>query len=159
MSSVDDIPSRHLAAPSLLCGPSPACQRAYKYLPVNQLTSSADLPFLHWHAQCIVHSVLRITSHAMEDSLTLKLEGSLKGPWVDELQKAWSSSTDGSSGKPVKVDLAGVSFIDPKARNLLLRMQGKGVRLEGASIFLRHLLDEQDGKTTATRKAAEEYRQ
>jgi anti-anti-sigma regulatory factor len=95
----------------------------------------------------------------MEDSLTLKLEGSLKGPWVDELQKAWSSSTDGSSGKQVRVDLAGVSFFDPKARNLLLRMQGEGVRLEGASIFLRHLLDEQDGETTVTRKAVEEYRQ
>ena len=95
----------------------------------------------------------------MEDLLTLKLEGSLKGPWVDELQKAWSSSTERPSGKQVKVDLAGVSFIDPKARNLLLRMQGEWVRLEGASIFLRHLLDEQDGETTATPKAVEEHRQ
>ena len=94
----------------------------------------------------------------MEDFLTLKLEGSLKGPWVDELQRAWSSSTGRSSGKPVKVDLAGVSFIDSKARTLLLRMQAEGVRLEGASIFLRNLLDE-DGETTATRKSAEEYRQ
>ena len=58
----------------------------------------------------------------------------------------------------MKVDLAGVSFIDSKARNLLLRMQGEGVRLEGASIFLRHLLTEQDGKTTAMPKAVEEYR-
>jgi ABC-type transporter Mla MlaB component len=103
--------------------------------------------------------MLRITSHAKEDILTLKLEGSLKGPWVEELQKAWSSSADRPSGKPVKVDLAGVSFIDPKARNLLLRMQGEGVRLEGASIFLRHLLDEQNGETTATGKTAKEYRQ
>ena len=55
--------------------------------------------------------------------MTLKLEGIFKGPWVDELQKAWSSSTDGSSVKQVKVDLAGVSFIDPKARMVLLQMQ------------------------------------
>ena len=81
----------------------------------------------------------------MEDLLTLKVEGSLKGLWVDELQKAWSSSIEGSSGKQVTVNLAGVSFIDPTARNLLLRMQREGAKLEGASAFLRHLLAEQNG--------------
>ena len=97
--------------------------------------------------------MLRITSQAMEDFVTLKLEGTVKGPWVDELQKAWLSSTDRSSGKLVKVDLAGVSFIDPEARNLLLRMQREGTLLEGASIFIRHLLDGQNGNQTATRQA------
>lgn len=95
----------------------------------------------------------------MEDFVTLKLEGTVKGPWVNELQKAWLSSTDGSSGKRVKVDLAGVSFIDPEARNLLLRMQREGTLLEGASIFIRHLLDEQNGNQQRRVKQTEGYRQ
>jgi anti-anti-sigma regulatory factor len=77
----------------------------------------------------------------MTDSLIVKLEGTLRGPWVDELQQAWSAFTDKSPAKPMTVDLAGVSFIDSRGRDLLLRMQGQGAVLDGASLFLRHVLD------------------
>ena len=83
----------------------------------------------------------------MSDSVEQKLEGSVKGPWVDEVEKAWVAAGDAVPGKPVKVDLAGVSFIDPRGRDLLLQMQGAGVVLQGASLFLRHVLDGQRRKT------------
>lgn len=77
----------------------------------------------------------------MKDSESLKLEGSIKGPWVDELQKAWSASADESPSRPVTVDLAGVSFVDERGRHLLLEMQQAGAILQGASLYLRHVLD------------------
>lgn len=80
----------------------------------------------------------------MTDSLALKLEGSVKGPWVDELQKAWSASAETLPGRPVKVDLAGVSFIDARGRDLLLRMQKAGAVLQGALPFVRQALDSKD---------------
>jgi anti-anti-sigma regulatory factor len=91
----------------------------------------------------------------MTDSLTMKLEGTLRGPWVDELQQAWSASADKSPRKPVKVDLAGVSFMDARGRELLLQMQKAGAVLQGASPFLRHVLDGKAGEPRKSKKDQE----
>jgi anti-anti-sigma regulatory factor len=99
--------------------------------------------------------VLRITSQSTTDFLTVKLEGTLKGPWVDELQQAWSASTDKSPRKPVKADLAGVTFMDAKGCELILQMQKAGVILEGASPFLRHVLDGKAGEPRKSKKDQE----
>jgi ABC-type transporter Mla MlaB component len=88
--------------------------------------------------------MLRITTQKLTDSTSLKLEGTLKGPWVDELQKAWSALAD--KGKSVNVDLHGVSFVDASGRDLLLAMQREGSVLNGASGFLRNLLEQTNGK-------------
>jgi len=81
------------------------------------------------------------TRHAV----VLKLEGRVKGPWVEELRKAWLASAKIADGEPVSVDLGAVSFIDGRGRDLLLRMRGEGVALNGGSSFLRHILE--DGNT------------
>jgi anti-anti-sigma regulatory factor len=86
--------------------------------------------------------VLRITIQRTSDVALMKLEGSVKGPWVDELQQAWLTSAKMPGGKPMSIDLGAVSFIDAKGRNLLLQMQREGVALKGASGFLRQVLEE-----------------
>lgn len=88
----------------------------------------------------------------MKNSLSLKLEGSLQGPWVDELQKAWSASALELPEKPVLVNLAGVSFMDERGRSLLLQMKQAGAILQGASLFLRHVLDGEAGKLPKSEK-------
>jgi anti-anti-sigma regulatory factor len=99
--------------------------------------------------------VLRITSQATADSLTVKLEGTLRGPWVDELQQAWSAAADKSPKKPVQVDLAGLTFMDARGRELLLQMQKAGVVLQGPSLFLRHVLDSKAGEPLNSKKDQE----
>jgi ABC-type transporter Mla MlaB component len=89
--------------------------------------------------------VLRITTQKFADSLSLKLEGSLKGPWVDELQRAWCALANMARGMTVKVDLHAVSFVDASGRDLLLRMRREGSTLEGASGFLRNILEPHNG--------------
>ncbi len=74
-------------------------------------------------------------------SVFLKLEGAVKGPWVDELRKAWLTSVKMTGGEPISIDLDAVSFIDARGRDLLLRMQREGVALNGASGFLRQVLE------------------
>jgi anti-anti-sigma regulatory factor len=85
--------------------------------------------------------VLRITIQTSDVAL-MKLEGSVKGPWVDELRKAWLTLAKMTGGEPMSIDLGAVSFIDTRGRNLLLRMQREGVALKGASGFLRQVLEE-----------------
>jgi hypothetical protein len=93
--------------------------------------------------------VLRITIQNTSKALLLKLEGSVKGPWVEELRKAWLTSAKMADGGPVNIDLGAVSFIDPNGRDLLLRMQKEGAALNGGSSFLRHMLE--DGNTNSER--------
>lgn len=84
--------------------------------------------------------MLRITIQRTSDSVLLKLEGSIKGPWVDELRKALAS-TKMADGQPTSIDLSAVSFVDARGRDLLLRMQRDGLTLKGPSTFLRHVLE------------------
>ena len=95
--------------------------------------------------------MLRITIQNLSDAVQLKLEGRVKGPWVEELRKAWLTSANMAGGDPVNVDLAAVSFLDSPGRDLLLRMQKEGVVLTGASSFLRHML-EKGGENAARSK-------
>jgi ABC-type transporter Mla MlaB component len=74
------------------------------------------------------------------DTVVLKLEGSVRGPWVEELRKIWLASAKMADGEPVNIDLSTVSFVDERGRALLLRMQREGVTLKGASSFLRQIL-------------------
>jgi hypothetical protein len=83
------------------------------------------------------------------DAIVLKLEGSVKGPWVEELRKAWVTSAKMAAGEPVSIDLGAVSFADGRGRDLLLRMRRAGVSLDGCSSFLLHILE--DGNTKSER--------
>jgi hypothetical protein len=84
--------------------------------------------------------MLRITVQNTSQVVLLKLEGSVKGPWVEELRKAWLAATSMANGEPVNANLSAVSFIDAAGRDLLLRMRKQGVVLTSASSFLRHML-------------------
>jgi hypothetical protein len=89
--------------------------------------------------------VLRITFQTATDVVLLNLEGSIAGPWVEELRKAWLKSTKMTGGELVNVDLGAVSFADERGRDLLLRMRKKGVILKRASSFLRYILQDAGG--------------
>jgi len=78
------------------------------------------------------------------DVVVLKLEGAVKGPWVEELRKAWLTSATMAAGEALRIDLAAVSFVDGRGRDLLLEMKREGATLEGNSSFLRHILEEGD---------------
>jgi hypothetical protein len=81
----------------------------------------------------------------------LRLEGKLGGPWVDELQNCWKDVAAGAHRKAIKVDMRGVSYVDHRGRNLLLRMEREGAALAECSDFIRHTLDGNDGHKNAAR--------
>jgi len=87
-------------------------------------------------------NVLRITQDTSDGSASLKLEGSIRGPWVSELAKAWRSIADSKASEEIRVELGGVSFADWEGRTLLLDMENKGAKLVAPSVFLRHMLAE-----------------
>jgi hypothetical protein len=84
--------------------------------------------------------VLRITTERNENSLSLKLEGRVDGPWVDLLRKAWTDATSRARHQEIVADFGGVSFVDPEGRKLLLTMEKRGATLVNLSGFLRQVL-------------------
>jgi hypothetical protein len=82
--------------------------------------------------------MLRVTPIHAEGATTLKLEGDLSGPWVDELRRCWASLAE--QRIPVEIDLRAVYFLDLEGTTLLLGMQRDGVRLFGGSVFIESLL-------------------
>jgi hypothetical protein len=88
--------------------------------------------------------VLRITAKVNDNSLSLKLEGRLEGPWVEVLRKSWTDATSRDGDYRTVADLEAVNFADPEGRKLLLTMQKEGVTLTNLSGFMREVL-ERDG--------------
>ena len=86
--------------------------------------------------------MLRITTLAGQEQLTLKLEGKLSGPWVNELTKVWERVRPGLQRTPVKVDLRAVSFVDEQGKSVLTVMQQAGAELQAAGPLMTALLEE-----------------
>jgi ABC-type transporter Mla MlaB component len=107
----------------------------------KRLAVSIKLTIPTGACRAFVKSMLRITTQTRADSLSLRLEGRLKGPWVDELAKAWSALAKTTHGMTITVDLHSVSFLDPTGCDLLLRLQQEGAVLEGASTFVNGILE------------------
>jgi hypothetical protein len=93
--------------------------------------------------------MLRVTPIQTRRVATLKLEGKLAGPWVDELRGCWASLA--RNNVSVRINLRDVSYVDRLGRDLLLRMERQGTPLLECSEFLGELLHP-DGRRQAKRR-------
>jgi hypothetical protein len=76
--------------------------------------------------------MLRVTIEERPKSVTIRLEGKLIAPWVEEVERCWRRVRNEVGLRTVQVDLSAVEFFDQEGRELLARMQLSGFRLEGA---------------------------
>jgi outer membrane protein TolC/ABC-type transporter Mla MlaB component len=86
--------------------------------------------------------MLRITTSDVDEKVTLKLEGKLSGPWVEEFERCWQMSTDIYRKKGLVVDLSGVTFVDPAGKKLLCSISHAGAQLVGSGLMPKSLIDE-----------------
>jgi ABC-type transporter Mla MlaB component len=73
--------------------------------------------------------MLRITSLDELDRVTLKLEGSLVGIWVTELEEIWRSIYSRLEGRPLYLNMNGVGHVDRAGTYLLALLRHRGARL------------------------------
>jgi len=85
--------------------------------------------------------MLRITTSDIGENVTLKLEGKLSGPWVEEFERCWHMSSD-IYKKGLVVDLSGVTFVDPAGKKLLCSISSRGAQLIGSGLMPKSLIDE-----------------
>jgi len=83
--------------------------------------------------------MLRITRRVGNGSgETLKLEGKLQGPWVDEAHGAYASSAAHASR--ICLDLSGLTFADGEGAVLLRELIRSGAEVVGCSSYVAELL-------------------
>jgi anti-anti-sigma regulatory factor len=84
-----------------------------------------------------VPTVLKITEMSRSAAVrTLKLEGKVLGPWLDELRRICNETTM----PHVRLDLAAVTFVDAAAAKLLTELIGQGVAIIRCSSYVAELL-------------------
>lgn len=71
-------------------------------------------------------------------SVMLRLEGRMVGPWVGEVRETCEKNLD--EGRRVKLNLAEVSFVDQDGVKLLADLVLRGVKLAGCSLFVEEQL-------------------
>ena len=73
--------------------------------------------------------MLRITVHKDARCLTFQLEGRLAGRWVQELEACWQRTVATQQKPIVRVDLAGVTFVDAEGQACLVALHQQGAEL------------------------------
>jgi len=56
------------------------------------------------------------------ESVEIKLEGRLAGPWAAELGRAWNDVVPGLKKRSVSLDICGVTYMDAQGSQLLKDM-------------------------------------
>lgn len=86
--------------------------------------------------------MLRITVHDDPQILTFQIEGSLSGDWVHELQRCWQDTLSSRRRTILRVDLTGVTSIDPKGEACLSAMHRQGAEFIAADCLMKAFVEE-----------------
>jgi hypothetical protein len=96
---------------------------------------------LHKVRSCMeVRALIRISQISKDPTWHLLVEGTLSDGWVDALEVSWLEAQP--NGGPVRIDLAGVTYIDDKGRELLARMIRRGAELCATGIMTKAVIEE-----------------
>lgn len=86
---------------------------------------------------------LRITTHEAPESIRLKLEGRLTGPWVREFDQTWRTLERSLGSRKLIIDLCGVIHMDAEAQTLLAEIYEKtGAELVADTPMTKYFADQ-----------------
>src|SRR6266852_662543 len=84
--------------------------------------------------------MLRITSLDELDRVTLKLEGSLAGVWVAELEGIWRGIYSQLEGRPLYLNMNGVEHVDRAGTYLLALLRHRGAQLVTSGALMTEIV-------------------
>lgn len=86
--------------------------------------------------------MLRITVQQSRQKVTIKLEGRMVGPWVEELRRTWISLAPSVGSKVLRIDLCEVTFVDRPGKQLLREICIAGARFRADTAMTKYLVGE-----------------
>lgn len=84
--------------------------------------------------------MLKITKQNNGSHTVFDLEGRLAGPWVEELRGCWQEAAE--AGRPIRVQLCAVTFVDSEGKSLLAEMYRRGAELIAEGCMNKAIVDE-----------------
>ena len=85
--------------------------------------------------------MLKITVVKHGAGQRLIVEGKLAEPCVLELERAWNQVRQEGGARPIRVDLSGVTLIDPRGQATLAAMVAGGARLTARGLFCEYVVE------------------
>jgi anti-anti-sigma regulatory factor len=85
--------------------------------------------------------MFRVTTQEDNSLVRLKLEGKLKGPWVQEMEQCWRMAS-GARDKALVVDLTEVDHVDSAGKYLLALIHARGASFIAATPVMKELVYE-----------------
>ncbi|GJL59296.1 MAG: hypothetical protein NPIRA03_21530 [Nitrospirales bacterium] len=86
--------------------------------------------------------MLRATTHIDDTMITLQLEGRLAGPAVIEAERCWQVACVDNPGRPGRLDLRGVTFLDQEGKSFLKRVFQQGAGFLSSGCLTRAYVEE-----------------
>jgi ABC-type transporter Mla MlaB component len=86
--------------------------------------------------------MLRIHIEEKCESATIRLEGRLAGPWVEELERCWRNALARLKNRTVVIELDTVTFVDAEGQSLLAEMHRAGAILVGRGVLSQYLAEQ-----------------
>lgn len=86
--------------------------------------------------------MLRITIQKSKQEVTIKLEGRIAGPWVEELHRTWTSLAPSLEPNHLRVDLREVTFVDGKGKQVLTDIRKGGAAFLADTAMTKSLVEE-----------------
>jgi hypothetical protein len=86
--------------------------------------------------------MLRITVHTDESGSTLQVEGRLAGPAIIEAERCWQVTRTENPGRPRRLDLRGVTFLDQEGKSFLKRVFQQGASFLSSGCLTRAYVEE-----------------
>lgn len=87
-------------------------------------------------------ALIRISKIHEGSKLHLFVEGTLSDGFVEALETSWLEAQSQLNGEPLRVDLAGITYVDDRGRELLARMIESGAKLRATGIMTRAIVEE-----------------
>jgi hypothetical protein len=92
-----------------------------------------------------VTAMLRIMTKQRGTTYRLELHGTIAGEWIAVLERHWRDILNTVPSATVAVGLSNVVFIDRDGEELLRRMAERGVKLDGAGLMNRYVIEKISG--------------
>ncbi len=86
--------------------------------------------------------MLRVTTHIDDTMITLQLEGRLAGSAVIEAERCWQVTCAKQPGRPRRLDLRGVTFLDQEGKSFLKRVFQQGASFLSSGCLTRAYVEE-----------------
>jgi anti-anti-sigma regulatory factor len=84
--------------------------------------------------------MFKISTFDTRSKRTLVVEGTLMGPWVDELRATCVSASETLGERELVIDLSNLTVISREGEDAIFDLMKKGARFSRSGVLTRHLL-------------------